>query len=79
MSNITAETSSNVPIKIRCEAPAHMKKVSMEGLQERFLQTGYCMTGSLEDVKMFVRKRYPALTDDEVMDTIERRVVFIQL
>lgn len=74
MSNITARVRINVFSKACCGASAHMRNMSVAEFQKYLLRKGCYMTDNIEDVEAFIRRRYPGLTDAEIMNVVNRCV-----
>lgn len=79
MSNITARVRTNVFSKACCGASAHMRNMSMAEFQKYMLRKGCYMTDSIKDVKAFIRRKYPGLTDAEIMNAANHCVVYLNL
>lgn len=78
MANITAKKSNNVFCKTCCGASAHMRKMSVAEFQKYLLRKGGCITGNIEYVKTFIRKKYPGFTDAEITNFVNGCVVCIE-
>lgn len=78
MSNITAKTSSNVFCKACCGVSAHMRKMSVAEFQKYLLRKGCCITGNIEDVKVFIRKKYPGFTEAGITNVVNGCVICIE-
>lgn len=78
MSNIAAKTNSNVSVKGYSDLSTHMeiKQVTKNETQKKLLRRGIYWTDKIEDVIAFVRKKFPGLSDDEVMYMVERWTVY---
>jgi len=79
MSNITARVRTNVFYKACCVASAHMRNMSMAEFQKYMLRKGCYMTDNIEDVEAYIRRKYPGLTDAEIMSVANCCVVCLNL
>lgn len=78
MSNITTKTSSNVFGKACCGVSVHMRKMPVAEFQKYLLRKGCCITGNIEDVKAFIRKKYPGFTETGITNVVNDCVICIE-
>jgi len=78
MSNITTKTSSNVFGKVCCGVSVHMRKMPVAEFQKYLLRKGCCITGNIEDVKAFIRKKYPGFTETGITNVVNDCVICIE-
>lgn len=78
MLNITAKISSNVFYRARSKVAAHMRKMPVAEFQKYLLRKGCCITGNIEDVKAFIRKKYPGFTEAGITNVVNDCVICIE-
>lgn len=77
MADVTAKNSPIASIEGGSGISAHT--VTVEQLKEKLLSRGCYMADNIEEIRCFIRKRYPGLLDAEMTDIIKRNMIRCEL